>query len=81
MTTSVKEQSKKKQARQIILDLKGKISIDTTNITDNGSVDELVDVLKGLGYKDKDIKGMVSKVNRELPLEEQVKEALKLLLR
>ena len=70
-----------KLARQIILDLKGKISIDTTNIVDNGSVDELVDVLRGLGYKDKDIKGMISKVDRNLTIEEQVKEALKLLLR
>ena len=70
-----------KLARQIILDLKGKISIDTTNLVDNGSVDELVDVLRGLGYKDKDIKGMISKVDRNLTIEEQVKEALKLLLR
>jgi len=70
-----------KLARQIILDLKGKISIDTTNIIDNGSVDELVDVLKGLGYKDKDFKGILSRVDRTLSIEEQVKEALKLLLK
>lgn len=70
-----------KLARQIILDLKGKISIDTTNMADSGSVDELVDVLRGLGYKDKDLKGIISRVDRNLSIEEQVKDALKLLLR
>lgn len=70
-----------KLARQIILDLKGKISIDTTNIVDNKSTDELVDVLRGLGYKDKDFKGVISRVDRNLSIEEQVKDALKLLLR
>lgn len=70
-----------KLAKQIILDLKGKISIDTTNIVDNGSTDELADVLRGLGYKDKDFKNILSRVDRASSIEEQVKEALKLLLR
>ena len=43
--------------------------------------EELIEVLKGLGYKEKEIKAVVVKVNQELSLEEQVKEALKLLLK
>lgn len=69
-----------KVARQIILDLKGKIKID--NITgDANNYDELRDVLIGLGYKEKEFKGIIGKVNSELAIEEQIKEALKLLLR
>lgn len=69
-----------KLAKQMILDLKGKL--DT--ITDGGIVDtndELIEVLKGLGYKDKDIKGVITKVNKESKIEDQIKEALRLLVR
>ena len=45
------------------------------------SSDELIEVLKGLGYKEKEIKGIVSKIDATLSIEEQVKEALKLLLK
>lgn len=67
-----------KLARQIILDLKGKLVV-------NGDIkedikDELLEALKGLGYKDKDIKEVLPKVNKELKLEEQIKDALKLLI-
>lgn len=71
-----------KVAKQMILDLKGKISIsgvEASNSTSN--YEELIEVLKGLGYKEKEIKAVVVKVNQELSLEEQVKEALKLLLK
>ena len=66
-----------KVAKQIILDLKGKIKMD--NINDNKTIDELRDVLFGLGYKEKEFSGILNKVNNNLPLEEQIKEALKLL--
>ena len=69
-----------KLAKQIILDLKGKLNINVNNIIED-TTDELIEVLKGLGYKDKEIKGIVSKVDTKLSIEEQVKEALKLLLR
>lgn len=69
-----------KVARQIILDLKGKlVSVENTqNITSN---EELTETLKALGYKHGDIQKVISKVDTSLKIEEQVKEALKLLLK
>ena len=68
-----------KVARQMILDLKGKLN--TTNIISNNNNDELVEVLKGLGYKTNDILKVIKQVNNSLPLEDQIKEALKLFLK
>lgn len=71
-----------KVAKQIILDLKGKLgTIVTTAEGNNTNYDELVDVLKGLGYKEKEFKGILPKVEVNLTIEEQVKSALKLLLK
>jgi len=67
-----------KVARQIILDLKGKFK--DVEISSNES-DELVEVLKGLGYKNPDIIKILPKINKELSLENQIKEALKLMLK
>lgn len=69
-----------KLARQIILDLKGKLNIIDNNIVED-TREELMEVLHGLGYKDKEIKGIVGKVDTSLCIEKQVKEALKLLLK
>ena len=68
-----------KVARQIILDLKGKLN--TSNVVSNNNNDELIEVLKGLGYKTNDILKVIKQVNNSLPLEEQIKEALKLFLK
>ena len=68
-----------KLAKQMILDLKGKLDIIESGIVDTN--DELIEVLKGLGYKDKDIKSVISKVNKELKLEDQIKEALRFMVR
>lgn len=68
-----------KVAKQIILDLKGKINI--TGVEVDNSCEELIEVLKGLGYKEKDIKEVVGKVDNSLTIENQIKEALKLMLR
>ena len=68
-----------KLARQMILDLKGKINIEGV-ISSIDETDELLEALKGLGYKDKDIKSVIPKVNKELKVEEQIKEALRLLV-
>ena len=71
-----------KVAKQIILDLKGKVSITGVESKEVGaSYEELIEVLKGLGYKEKEIKAVVVKVPSELSIEDQVKEALKLLLK
>ena len=69
-----------KLARQIILDLKGKLNTFDNNIS-NHSQEELTEVLKGLGYKEKEIKVIINKVDPSITIEQQVKEALKLLLK
>ena len=68
-----------KLARQMILDLKGKLDL-TSEVIELNDTDELVEALKGLGYKDKDIRAIIPKVNTENKLEEQIKEALRLLV-
>ena len=72
-----------KLAKQIILDLKGKLGTTGVGVSDNeiNTDNELRDVLIGLGYKDKEIKPVLLKVDNSLSIEEQVKEALKLLLK
>lgn len=67
-----------KVARQIILDLKGKLSMSEE---DTIETDELSLALESLGYKNQDIKNVIGKVDKELPIESQIKEALKLLLK
>jgi len=66
-------------AKQIILDLKGKLGVISTDVCD--TKEELIEVLKGLGYKEKDYKGIINKVSGDKCIEEQVKEALKMLLK
>lgn len=68
-----------KVAKQIILDLKGKLN--TTVSTKNETQDELIEVLKGLGYKQVDINKILPNIKSDLDIETQVKEALKLMLK
>ena len=68
-----------KVAKQIILDLKGKLN--TNGVVTTNSNDELIEVLKGLGYKTQDILKVVRQVNTNLSLEDQIKESLKLFLK
>ena len=71
-----------KVARQMILDLKGKLtSINTGIFAREDYSRELMDVLVGLGYKQIDIKRIIKKVDNTKSLEDQVKDALKLLLK
>ena len=71
-----------KLAKQIILDLKGKLNEFTSGDSSLSiNNEELHDVLISLGYKDKEIKSIIPKVSSSLTIEEQVKEALKLLLK
>ena len=67
-----------KVARQIILDLKGKLVKNDDLFTNNG-LDELCSVLDSFGYKKADYKPILSKIDASLPVEKQIKEALKLL--
>lgn len=68
-----------KVARQIILDLKGKLSATSENISNDN--DELIEALKGLGYKTPDISKVIKQVNSSETLENQIRTALKLLLK
>ena len=68
-----------KVARQIILDLKGKLASSSKEVVNVNS--ELVEVLTSLGYKNQDIKKVIPNVDSTLSIEDQVKEALKLLLK
>ena len=47
----------------------------------NKELDELVEVLKGLGYKQADINKVLPSINDNLNIEDQIKEALKLMLK
>ena len=68
-----------KVARQIILDLKGKLVSSSNNSPDKN--DELVEALTALGYKMPDIKRVLPSIDKTQKIENQIKEALKLLLR
>ena len=69
-----------KVARQIILDLKGKL-MSKEEVVNNSVNEELASVLEGLGYKMIDIKKVIPNIDSSLPIEMQIKEALKLLLK
>lgn len=68
-----------KVAKQIILDLKGKLNVQVNS--NNSTQDELIEVLKGLGYKQTDINKILPNIKPEMDIETQVKEALKLMLK
>ena len=68
-----------KLARQIILDLKGKLVSNNTP-TSTKDFTELIEVLKGFGYKPADINKILPNIKSE-KVEDQVKEALKLMLK
>lgn len=67
-----------KLARQIILDLKGKL-VCTNNKSDVN--EELIEALLALGYKRQDVSKISKEIDSTLPIETQLKEALKLLFR
>lgn len=69
-----------KVARQIILDLKGKLVSSEIN-NENSHNEELMEALKSLGYKPADIKKVLTNVSKSDTIENQIKEALKLLMR
>ncbi len=70
-----------KVAKQMVLDLKGKLkTIEVEKLVDDDYM-ELSEVLKGLGYKEKEFRSVIAKIDSSLSIEDQVKEALKLLLK
>ncbi|MBE6155429.1 MAG: Holliday junction branch migration protein RuvA [Firmicutes bacterium] len=69
-----------KIAKQMILDLKGKVTCEAV-VEEENSTEDLVAVLESLGYKTLEIKKILKDIDNTLPIESQVKEALKLLLK
>ena len=69
-----------KLARQIILDLKGKLAVSGNESARAGS-NELVEVLDNLGYKKPEIKKVLPNIDYTKSLEEQIKDALRLMLK
>lgn len=67
-----------KVARQIILDLKGKLVSNEANVVNNK---ELIEALKALGYKLNDINKIIGKIDNSKSIEQQIKDSLKLLLK
>lgn len=70
-----------KLARQVILDLKGKLVSKNSSSVSSGDFEELISVLESLGYKTSDIKKVLPNISSSIKVEEQVKEALKLMLK
>lgn len=68
-----------KLAKQMILDLKGKLEVEGEIQEDNSS--SVYDALIALGYKEKDIKNIIGRLNKENSIEEQIKEALRLMIK
>ena len=68
-----------KLAKQMILDLKGKLEV--TGPVEVSDEDSVYEALVALGYKEKDIRNVLSRVNKENSVEEQIKEALRLMIR
>lgn len=69
-----------KVAKQIVLDLKGKLE-SSEEVTIDESDDDVVLALVALGYKNVEIKKILPKLNKEDSVEDKIKEALKLLLK
>lgn len=69
-----------KSAAQIVLDLQGKLVVDKTLV--NSELEDAIDALLALGYKDNEIKKISKDLNAEaLSTEEYIKKGLKLLLK
>lgn len=69
-----------KASQQIILDLKGKIDIETTPSFIN-SLEEVDDALQALGYNHKEIRKVLDKLDQTKSTSELVKDALKMMLK
>ncbi|GGH85802.1 Holliday junction DNA helicase RuvA [Pullulanibacillus pueri] len=81
----------KKTARQMILDLKGKVKASTVissdgepmekDVQQGGHLEEAIQALQALGYSEREIKKIVPNLkDKALSAEQYVKEALKLML-
>ena len=68
-----------KVAKQISLDLKGKVSTDVEYKEEES--EDLILALETLGYKQTDINKVIPMINKDNSIEDKIKEALRLLLK
>ncbi len=69
-----------KASQQIILDLQGKIEFDHTSAF-TASIQEVDEALHALGYSQKEIQKVLSKLDQDKPTNELIKDALRLMLK
>lgn len=71
----------KKNAERIILELKNKVTPSslTADLSPAANNDELAQALTGLGYTGSEVAIATQKVDGQLPLNEQIKQALRLI--
>ena len=62
-------------------DITSELEDEASELDSNDEDDELVEVLTSLGYKLPDIKSVIPNVDKSLKIEDQIKEALKLMLK
>jgi Holliday junction DNA helicase RuvA len=67
----------KKTAEKVVIDLKDKL--DGYTAAQNGVSSDLLEALLSLGYKENDIRGVVSTIDQSVPLPKQITAALQLL--
>lgn len=73
----------KRAAEQIIVELRDKVGLPTENAegvvgrSGIGAQDEATQALVALGYDDADAQTLLAKVDKELPTEERIKQALR----
>lgn len=69
-----------KLSRQIILDLKGKLA-KPGEVVEDSNEDDLIAALVSLGYKNNEVRKAIKEIDKSLPLDKQIKDALKLMLK
>jgi len=68
----------KKNAQRIILELKEKIK-GSPSLVDNKERKTLFEALKKLGYSQEQIRDVIGGIKHDLPLEEKIRKAIKIL--
>ena len=71
-----------KTASQMILDLKGKLPESQESMIENPKLNDVIDALKALGYRQNEINPVINKIKGEdLSVDEYIKKALALMLK
>ncbi len=68
----------KKTAEKVVIDLKDKLAL-FTGIAEHSANHDLIEALLSLGYRDHQIRNILSDIDENLPLERQITQALQLL--